>query len=261
MKKAATLTSERSRKLAFLTARLSGYSATAIASLLTAQAGHAAIHNITGFTLDGTATGPLILNFQGQSSLATHTVGIDGLGTFQLSVKNNSNTGAVYAMGNAHIMFSTGVANLPAGAAISGRNFNAARQVFALYSQRSSLRRGNFLPLGGATNSSGYLDFRAKVGSHTYVGWLHPGVEALERGNFADQVSLLAQDSNPRIFGAYELIGDVTPAFTNGTIASAPEPSISTLSGLDLLALGAAGVREMRRRRSAAGSGLILPTL
>jgi len=58
----------------------------------------------------------------------------------------------------------------------------------------------------------------------------------------------LVDTNTPGIYGAFALAGD---GITAGEVSAIPEPS-SVASGLGLLALGAVGVREMRRRRKVA---------
>jgi hypothetical protein len=76
------------------------------------------------------------------------------------------------------------------------------------------------------------------VGTHHYYGWLRLKVTDDSDG-VPDAISLLAESSNPSVFGQYGTAGE--------SISTVPEPG-----GLALLAIGAAGVMELRRRRQAA---------
>lgn len=56
----------------------------------------------------------------------------------------------------------------------------------------------------------------------------------------------LADKNGNGIYGAFGLVSDNIKA---GEIAGVPEPAMLAIDGLGLLALGAAGLRELRQRR------------
>ncbi|MEO6847901.1 MAG: PEP-CTERM sorting domain-containing protein, partial [Chthoniobacterales bacterium] len=140
--------------------------------------------------------------------------------------------------------------NLPANASIKvgHTDFIPGGRAF----RRSSLSTsGAFLParVSGAT-ANGYVGLKGSHSGHLYYGWLRLKVTNNSNG-IPIQMSLIAADGHPDIYGAFDRADQVDgDMFKTGSIAAVPEPSITALGGLGLLALGAAGVREMRRRRS-----------
>ncbi|HVU24501.1 MAG TPA: hypothetical protein VHE13_10280 [Opitutus sp.] len=103
----------------------------------------------------------------------------------------------------------------------------------------SSTRRGSGNWLGG---NSGYLVFK----SGSYYGWLHLKVEAPADGSKA---TITFVPNGAGVVGAVENINSADIAsFHIGDVYAVPEPA-SVPSGLALFALGAVGVRELRRRR------------
>jgi hypothetical protein len=64
------------------------------------------------------------------------------------------------------------------------------------------------------------------------------------------EISLIAKNGDPGVYGAFGLASD---DITAGEVAPAPspEPSSMIIGGLALLALGARGLKELRRRRQA----------
>ncbi len=120
---------------------------------------------------------------------------------------------------------------------------------------------GNF-PTGGAGHATGYVGFALKgppaAGTHPvkYYGWLR--LQVLGDGNGWPVSVQLKADANG-IYGAYST--DVTTNLVGASgvsgvapiaagVTAIPEPA-SVASGLALFALGAAGVRESRKRRAA----------
>ena len=91
-----------------------------------------------------------------------------------------------------------------------------------------------------AGHQSGYIGMHFKAGGEDYYGWLKIKL-GFDIGGFPTSISLVANESG--IYGAY---GDNT-ILAGQTVV--PEPSVVGLTGLGLLACGAAGVRELRRRR------------
>jgi hypothetical protein len=228
--------------------KLAAYSATATAALLAAPAADAqgTIHNITGSTASyNLATG--INNFFAINAGPFH-------GSFSGRIEGGSNlnfntaTGVVGIKGSAkgfiaktHVGAYSDVINFGAGEHIAGNFGNAA--VLATAGSGGG-RGGAFAPgINGA--KTGYVGFKA--GSHgSYYGWLRVKVSGNNNG-VADQVSLLAVNG---IIGAYDNVSDPNfSSFKAGSIVPTPEPATAALGGLGLLALGAQGVRELRRRR------------
>lgn len=102
--------------------------------------------------------------------------------------------------------------------------------------------RGEFM-----NNHTGYVGFK-RIGaspSQDYFGWIRLRLNFV--GGSAVDVTLLPKIGTTDIYGAYAL-GSINA----GEVASAaiPEPA-QVATGLGLLALGAVGVREFRRRRKA----------
>jgi len=105
---------------------------------------------------------------------------------------------------------------------------------------------GNFLTGNFQTNVPGYAGFRLSKNAHYYYGWLRVDVN----GSGTPNSLQLVDTGTPGIAGAFNT--SPSGAITAGQTASAiPEPA-NVAAGLGLLALGAAGVREMRRRRTVA---------
>lgn len=126
-------------------------------------------------------------------------------------------------------------ANLAYGAAMGnfGANNLLGRETFAY---RLDLVAGNFINTQNGGFKTGYLAF--KVGS--YQGWV--GI-SMGRGNrYINSVNFYDKNGDG-IYGAFST-RDITVGYV-------PEPSTVAL-GLGLLALGAAGVREHRRRKQVA---------
>jgi hypothetical protein len=110
-------------------------------------------------------------------------------------------------------------------------------------------RAGAFLPPANGAKT-GYIGFKGYQNGNTYYGWVRVKVTG-DAGGIPNSVSLVASADNPGIFGAYDISTDPDiGTFTAGEIAGVPEPTEAAI-GLGLLAFGAAGVREMRRRRNA----------
>jgi hypothetical protein len=130
---------------------------------------------------------------------------------------------------------------LSKGAPIAGGNFVGGQQILATQKPNGygTTQHGNFV------NASGYIAF--KDGS--YYGWLKIRV-GKDGGGAPDSLSFLSNGSG--VFGAIDKTSDPAgDGFNVGTTA-APEPSGMTIGGLALLALGARGVKELRRRRQVA---------
>ena len=114
----------------------------------------------------------------------------------------------------------------------------------------TGVRAGGFAPVGPNAHVSGYIGLRA----NGYDGWLKVKVTnnaegvptSLEFVKASDGLYGEVGDSNAASYAFYGVIGDSLT-----TPSAIPEPA-SVPGGLSLLALGAAGVREMRRRRKLA---------
>jgi len=132
---------------------------------------------------------------------------------------------------------------LSPGAKVSSFSQFASNRVFLARLKYGSQPEGNF----GAGNGTGYVGFKFHASSKSYFGWLNVKVQF----NGSDQptiVSLIPKTGTTDVYGAYAPASD---AITAGETA-VPEPSVNALCGLALLSLGAAGVRELRRRRAEA---------
>lgn len=247
--------------------RLTAYSATAGAALMVIPVADAAIHNITTFSNDGnpfSLTPPDVsgspanslqhVSFIGATSGSNHAVGFRGLLSASRFSAPNIQAGLagiscsldsilVTANGNRAIKLSFDAPVVGGTNFVNGSLNLAFRSISA---SGASGATGSFRPNGNNATKTGYLGFRYGA-SHTYYGWLR--VKVINDGsNFPMEVTL-ADKNGDGIYGAFGLASDNIKA---GEIASVPEPSIAGISGLGLLALGAVGVRELRRRQSKA---------
>jgi hypothetical protein len=246
-----------------LTPRLAAYSATAVAALAAAPHAQSAITDITSFTItSGTSNGsipsiswtstPVSLGFDFGPGFHGGLQGrpVNSAGTAQATFVNGAHAGGTN-VGNVLAANVGGYPlNLNLGDAVAGRNFVQGGGAGQLaYGSASGGGRGHFLPAVLAANATakGYLGFKAKENNHTYYGWLRVQVTNNSSPGIPSQVSLIASATNPAVFGAYGVASD---NITAGEVAI-PEPSDTALFGLGLLALGAVGVRKMRRRKEA----------
>jgi hypothetical protein len=248
--------------------RLAAYSATAGAALLAAPATEAAIQNLVTFSYDGgstfNATAPdgtishsswNSLNFTAAS--AGHNAGFKGY--FRLQTGASAPLFGIVEMGAyvANHTLSAHASKLVFGASIINRNFGGPYLTHLLASRSnpggpgpgSSTAFGDFAPAGPDATATGYVAFKTNLRSQTYYGWLHVKVSNNASGVPAE-VSLISKNGDPGVFGAFSLASDNLTA--GETALAAPEPSVAAIDGLGLLALGAAGVRELRRRKAAA---------
>jgi len=124
------------------------------------------------------------------------------------------------------------------GAALEGNDFAGN----AVAGHNGSQIFGHIVPTGANATATGYVGFKKVAAGHTYYGWLRMQLTN-DAAGLIHKIDFL-QDAGS--YGAYALKGDGL------TIGAVPEPSVAALTGLGLLALGAAGVREMRRRQAAA---------
>lgn len=247
--------------------KLAAYSATATAALLaTPMAADATIQDLTTFGYNnGSTFGTFPPRNVGNSNTgftvatANHKAGLKGgvLDVSRVFSASSSRFNIHMKIGGAsanHIAGAGGFAsNLGLGISIAGKNFaggnnNLAQEnhFHSTYNSHINLF-GNFLPHGANAKATGYIGFKTNLRGHTYYGWLRVQVANNAFGD-PSEVSLVAKAGDPGIYGAFGLPGDDIKA---GEIAPVPEPSAAAIGGLGLLALGAAGVREMRRRRKA----------
>lgn len=154
---------------------------------------------------------------------------------------------------NGFILTNGLVQNLGFGATIAGASHFGtgllARKSAFFTAAGGHYTSGLFLP--GSTfygqiqaAKTGYVGF--KTGS--YYGWLRVKVVDAKNSLLPAEVTL-ADKNGDGIYGAIGLASDHIKA---GEVAPVPEPSLAALGGLGLLALGAAGLRELRRRRQQA---------
>jgi hypothetical protein len=241
------------KKKKALEKRLAGYSATAGAALLCAAGAgtaHATITNIT------TITPANSLNFQGQGA-GTNAYFQGGPFNLAFFCMNTAGTAPVgYARwvsgGNAALRIGTAgtegsrfvARNFSLGAAIEGPNFGATGEIGNIGPTGSVI--GDIVATGTSTVATGYIGFRLVHSvNNTSYGWFR--VQLTNDANGRPAIFGFLADGNG-IYGAYAPKGDGLQA---GEFAPIPEPSSFALGGLGLLALGAAGVREMRRRKAA----------
>jgi hypothetical protein len=109
---------------------------------------------------------------------------------------------------------------------------------------------GEFVPEGPNAAVTGYVGFRMRNSAnfYSYYGWLRFKVMNDGDGKIAS-VELVPRDGTSNVFGAYnsEAYGQIAA----GQFNAIPEPA-KVATGLALFALGAAGVREFRRRHRVA---------
>lgn len=225
--------------------RLPAYSAAAGAVLAMTPAAQATVHNIAdpGVSFDFNNqsnlnqlinAGPFEVKFHGNAPVSPSDLGQAWFSAFG-SVKF-AKTG-----------FSSTVLNLDKSATFASRDFGA----FGMLANKTHFGGGNagqFLPNGASAARSGYIALRAGAGSTVKYGWLKVSVQNGADGR-PSKFSFLPSADDSQVFGAWVLASDPDAAsFTTGTVA-VPEPA-SLSVGLGLLALGAAGVREWRRRRA-----------
>lgn len=86
----------------------------------------------------------------------------------------------------------------------------------------------------------GYIGFKEVIAGVTYYGWLR------FKDDHDTRNQLIPVDGTTNVLGAYA----AGPILSGQVGVAVPEPA-QIATGLGLLALGAAGVRELRRRRKA----------
>jgi hypothetical protein len=228
--------------------KLAAYSTTATVALLAAPTmadAQGTIYNITSITPVTTLSFPFS-NAKVQSFIAGPLHGtIEGnnRATINYHTGNRQGTALLFADNGNWITSANVIERFGAGALIKGSGRGV---VLADRSTRNGNTGGAFLPPAHGGAVTGYVGFKQRLNAHTYYGWLRVSVSADANG-YPDEISFLAKNGDPGIYGAYSL---ASSDITAGEIAAVPEPSIAALGGLGLLALGARGVREMRRRRN-----------
>jgi len=233
-------------------AKWTAYSATAGAAMLSAASVDAAVTNITNFTVSGTSTTSVSLTVSNSTNGLHFTAGPAHL---YFTAENSFSRGGAQLAGDANNLIAASynghfftALKLTLGDALAGRTVFTN---FAALGNKGSFlgSAGAFVPSGPNAAVTGYVEFKAINGTKAYLGWLRVREEN-SAGGFPFRVSLVGKAGNPTIFGAYDLASSAAADnFFAGTVA-VPEPSVTALSGLGLLALGAAGVREMRRRKA-----------
>lgn len=233
-----------------LTFRLTAYSTAAGATLVLAPIASAQIKDITTFSISGgpyTTTAPIDT---GIASTYAPFYGGTANGAVQLKLgrfeaRNSGSTAAYVGLHHSSVGVATNshqwVANIAKGSAVAGRAFNSGyyQQLFAKGNS------GSFRASGANAQHTGYIAFRNRLGAHTYYGWLRVQVTN-DAAGLPLQVTLVDKNGD----GVYGAFGVASSGITAGQTAESavPEPA-SVASGLALMALGAAGVRELRRRR------------
>lgn len=106
---------------------------------------------------------------------------------------------------------------------------------------------GNLFGNFKGAHKTGYIAFKGVANAQNYYGWLKVQV-GFDGQNRPQTVTLVPISGN--VYGAYDLASSVVAdGFAVGSLATPiPEPA-SVAVGLGLFALGAVGVRELRRRR------------
>jgi hypothetical protein len=242
--------------------KLAAYSATAGAALTLSPSADATIQNLTTFSVNNgvsfSTTAPNAHSLMSSpanvlftAATAGHNAGFKGV--LMAGLYYNVGAAGIHKpslntalSSNPPLVMKKLALNVPvveSSRLIAGtnRNFWAAR-----HSSRGnpSLNFGSFVPSGPNATATGYVGFKSNWRGHTYFGWLRIKVTDSATG-YPDAITLIDKNGDG-IFGAFGLSSDSIKA--GQTALAVPEPSIG---GLCLLALGAAGVRELRRRRKA----------
>lgn len=259
----ATRVNHRLQKKKVLRSHLGAYSATAIASLAAAPAVHAEITNFTGFTVDGEST--TIMGFRltlapGSSAFSANfganghlKLGFFGYAMITSSLHNVTNARLSFGVNSGSVAVTapqfTLALNLAEGDPLDGRQF--AIEDGLLARKKDDAHSGQFFPPGSGAAKTGYVGIRFSLNGTINYGWLRMRVNNSQFG-YPSQVYMLPKAGSITIFGAFDSKANIeADGFKVGSVA-VPEPSVATLTGLGLLAMGAAGLREMRRRKAAA---------
>jgi len=230
--------------------KLLGYSATAGAALLLAPASHAQTLNIEYFNVFPFAPGgpPTFTVTSASFNLGVRerrfgawSAGHSPIFTALFLQSNNPVTGGnlrFHVDGSGVEERSHAALLLGNNSRIAGAGLLGSLVTVAGYFRPGHAAYGNFLPIGPNAHASGYIGF--KIATNEY-GWLRIKVTNDAYGAPITVAVVAAQDG---------LLGQVGDSSLR-TPSAIPEPA-DVASGLGLLALGAAGVRELRRRRAVA---------
>ncbi len=241
------------RGITKLDKKLLAYSATAGAAVLCASSADAAITVITGnnFTFDGHA----VTNLNPAKALFDNTGSPGSFFAFTAGALQGGIFNGVYPGQTVQVMAyggfkerkyvtgappPAGFIPLPGGTAINADNFFLSSVAFPIAIAQFTVGTGGNPRLFNPSLTTGYMAFKFVNAGKNYYGWLRGKMEF--SGWDATSFEFIKNDAG-NAYGAYGLASD------NMKVGMVPEPSTVALSGLGLLALGAAGVREMRRRR------------
>ncbi|HEY4415672.1 MAG TPA: hypothetical protein VGO57_08275 [Verrucomicrobiae bacterium] len=248
--------SKKANQKNLLNSKLAAYSITATGALLGAPAMSEAqgmLQNITQFSYDGGAT-----FISTPPSVSNQDVSFRAMNAQfeRISLHAQNNSGAARASIGGWIAVNSHfeASRLAPGAQVAGRLFTdgSGAYLLASHTNHGGANHGNFLPTGANGVFTGYAAFEARASAgHTYYGWLRIKITNDANGVPA-QVAVIDKNGDG-IYGALDSKNDPNlNNFTAGMIEAVPEPSLAALGGLGLLAFGARGVRELRRRRQAA---------
>jgi hypothetical protein len=253
---------KRQKRNGTLAARLGPYSVSAAAALALAPASSAKITDITSFTITSGFSAstsapsldvPTFVN-------SPYMLGLQfGAGFYAGLVCSRSPTNGAtkIRLSNTVNLEFAGKGEVasggPAGRPIVAASVHSGGEDFSFFHgylayKLGTRKFGYFAPPKSGART-GFVDFRNRdfrnpKSGQTYYGWLRVKVDG-NSSSAPDFVSLVAENG---VYGAYGLKSD---DILVGETA-VPEPTSPALSGLALLALGATGVREMRRRKAAA---------
>jgi hypothetical protein len=217
--------------------RLAAYSTTALAALALAPAAHATVIDITDFSVNsGSATTtPPSLTLVGSHATLHFQAGANG--PFSRAFVMSKHHGIAFAGITGGVATSFGEVKL--------LHTNSVLNVQVFYSPTHHGHGSHHAVFTTDGPKTGYIGLKTQANGHTYYGWLR--VKVTDESN---SVALVPSADNSSVFGAYDISTDPNIGnFTAGEVA-VPEPGEAAV-GLGLLAFGAAGVREMRRRRVA----------
>jgi len=250
--------------------RLAAYSATAGAALLAAPVVNATIHNISNLSVSldlpqnggnqslSFDVGPFHGGFIGNRGTYKNMTYVPGSfspgtppytrpsGTYFPGSPGFSNPGHDTTVGTNRYGRANLAGNIAGGfASRLDKGIPFAGLAFSNNSHLLASRSGSGGGTGNFGGQSGYIAFQ----TGSYYGWLKVKV-GLDSNGVPDQISLV--DNGDGIIGAFDKTSEVSADGFNVGVTEAPEPSIAAIGGLGLLAFGAAGVREWRRRKAAA---------